>query len=141
MNKLYQYLQGEWRFYRTIEPHGHAQGIAQFSPMDNQENCLYYQEHGQFFQNEQQYFKMQRDYIYVCAENTIDIYHARTGIQGDFFLKVVFESYTTAAIATHLCQQDLYQATFSLINEQNFQVEYRVNGPKKNYLIHTKYQK
>lgn len=141
MSQFYQYLLGQWCFYREIAPHGHAQGIAEFLPMTNKENYLYYQEQGQFFPNNQQHFRMQRDYIYVCEENIIDIYHARSGTQGDFFLKLVFESNTPAAMATHLCVKDLYQAKFSLINTQTFQIDYHVEGPKKNYLIHTEYLK
>ena len=42
---------------------------------------------------------------------------------------------------THLCGEDSYACDFKIIDDKHFEVFYAINGPKKKYIIHTKYIK
>lgn len=139
MNTIYDYLKGQWHFHRKIIPHGYAEGMAIFTPVPENPNRLYYLEQGQFYLHHQQNFKIQREYIYNITENHIMIYHARAGQAGEFFIQLTFPYETREAQASHLCLKDFYHAQFYFLNEQSFQIDYQVKGPKKNYQIQTQY--
>lgn len=139
MNNIYDYLNGQWRFHRKIVPHGHAEGMATFTPIPGILNRLYYLEQGQFYLHHQQDFRIQREYIYEIKENHVLIYHARAGLAGEFFIQLTFTHETRKAQASHLCLKDFYHALFYFLNEQSFQIDYLVKGPKKNYQIQTQY--
>lgn len=141
MLDLYEYLQGTWEFERIIEGHGTAQGMATFKKHAVNPQTLNYQESGIFHNLAQQAFKVHREYIYQFEHEHIHVYHARCGEKTDFFFELLLNTEEQQGAGHHLCVQDHYQAFYQFINTHQFQLNFKVNGPKKDFLIETHYRK
>lgn len=139
--KLRQYLNGTWQLSRDISGShiAHATGLAMFEKT-NEFNELKYSEDVEITLSEGKTLNGYQHYIYRFQDdNKVDVYFA-DGVR-------LFHSLECSALdnkpehqATHYCQPDTYTTSYFFYDTM-FQIEHRVNGPKKDYISRTTYTK
>lgn len=133
--KIFQQLKGVWRLERFISPGGHMSGEATFAPISDieyhyTEQGILTLDHGDVIED------VKRSYIYKVKNETIQIYYNDGPDQGELFQVLVFYN-SNEAQAEHLCGADLYKSEYSFDFPSSFQITHHVNGPKKNYVSNT----
>lgn len=138
IKKIFDQLIGTWQMVRTFGTVGTGVGYAVFTP--SEPNRLTYRE----------------DLTLSCdgQENTYPVYQdygyhydphqnlmTKQFSNGRDFYPLIFDSDFTHATGTHRCLEDLYQAKYTFMDQQNFELIYRVTGPKKNYCLITQFTK
>lgn len=137
---VFNSLEGNWKLYRTLSNNGMMSGTAAFIRCDLNE--LFYRETGLFVPNTNAHtFKVYREYFYCYMKNQIHVFHAENNKPTNLLHTLEFITNSKAtfplqAQAHHVCSQDSYQALYSFFATQ-FQLQYKVKGPKKNYTITT----
>jgi len=136
LNKIFNFLHGKWIFQRTISEHGKVQGHACFNKINN---ChLHYFETGIFTDQNNNNYAIHQEYEYIFEDEKIAVYFCKNKTEKSlfYFLNFISPNYRQAT-GEHLCNKDLYQATYTFENSEKFILEYKINGPEKNYRIKT----
>jgi hypothetical protein len=142
---IFYNLHGTWKIKRHItnfvaqNSSGLVLGQAVFKQI--KAHTLYYHEYGSFITAEQE-FKISQEYVYVFNMLSQQIEkHFVKPLDTLFYLL----NYQNLGIFTgqHGCLQDYYlaQYDFGIKPRQEFNLEYKVYGPNKNYIATTHYQK
>lgn len=148
MKKIFENFKGNWIIKRLINDlhlnkSNYANGIASFTQSNNEIDCLNYIENGKLLLNEgNRSINFTRKYIYKIADNRIDIILDDGVTKGKLFQSLFFENDDEVLKGTeHICKLDKHNGTYIFIDEDNFYIEYTVNGPKINLFIRTEYSK
>lgn len=144
--QLFESLRGTWKLQRHLGVQGHMQGIAHFQPCG--EGTLHYQETGKVIMNHGKVFAAHREYAYVYDQHTIAVYFWNVAQQRPDRLlhKLQFHTIQIAnpllvATGTHKCVNDIYQAHYLFVDPQQFRLAYRVQGPRKDYMLTSHFKK
>ncbi len=150
---IFQSLKGSWKFERTfrhfpLKPHAlqqetepafspfiHMEGTASFNPITESE--FHYEEKGLLTVSEKKQFNATQNYIYRLESGQIQVYFNEKPPR--LFLSLQFVQ-DQVAEASHICSEDLYHATYNFLGQEQFSIHYRIEGPRKNYEIHTLYE-
>lgn len=160
-------LQGDWAFLRILKHRteasllhsgffeGIVSGTAKFTALP--QNTLLYQEAGEIKTTAGKTIKAKKEYIYLYNSRThqMEKHFSACGEDTGIFYSLNFqatmtqEGYIIAARGEHLCIHDRYQAAYLFKQDDysaesgltKFNLQYRVVGPKKNYISDTAYQK
>jgi len=137
-NAVFPYFLGDWTVQRVISGFGEISGQAKFKPSTERGECLDYKEAMVLPNSPNQQANAFRLYEYRITESGFDIFFADGATNGDLFLSFAF---TQASLLTchHLCIKDHYDATFEFLSENVFELSFTVDGPKKDYSIHTRF--
>ena len=137
MRKHFIGLKGKWNFQRRVNDLDAMSGHALFEILPEQPSFYWYFEEGIYKNLNQTFF---REYIY-CFENAdIFVFLARAKKKLGLLYKLEFIS-DIQATGQHLCEKDRYQALYTFQNNKQFKLKVRVNGPRKNDLIETVFNK
>jgi len=133
---LYDTLRGNWSVNRVINDrkgnqNGSFTGTAGFSGPDS---TLLYIEDGTLAIAGST-LRAQRRYHWVCEGNTAEVSYD----DGRFFHR--FAVIDGSATAEHLCGEDLYRASYAFRSASDWQVTWRVTGPRKDYTSVTSYRR
>jgi len=138
--KILQGLQGTWRLSRNISGShmAHATGTAIFEKTTHTDE-LKYSEEVEITLGEGTKFNGYQHYIYRLEDEKLNVY-----FDGDYrlFHSVDFSDSKNRHEhkASHYCQSDTYTTSY-FFGDSVFQIEHRVNGPKKDYISRTTYNK
>jgi aminopeptidase-like protein len=145
---LVNYFNGKWTFEREIvlsgaqKKYATATGNARF---EQGEGNMQYEETGKVFIVEaQQQSSFFRNYRYVFTEDGLDIYFNDSLTQNfNLYQHYIYnkESNTLAAKEIHVCNKDLYEGGFRLLNESHYVHTSVIKGPQKDFFITTHYHK
>ena len=135
--QIFNSLEGRWHFHRTISNFGTVEGEATFKRSATEKNLLHYREDGEWI-SKNGLNKVHREYLYQYQNEKISAYFAE---QKDRLLHTLEFQKNGLATAKHLCACDLYAATYQFHNPDEFELTYRVEGPKKNYTMTTLFQR
>jgi hypothetical protein len=129
-------LEGHWRLQRSIPATGKMSaatmnGTASFAKAGD--NALHYEEQGTLVQENGARFQASRKYVYRYKDEKISVFFAEE--QERLFHHLEFQG--NIAVASHLCICDQYDALYEFPDPHTFQITYFVKGPKKDYSIHT----
>lgn len=138
--QIFNLLAGSWQLQRQIYPQGKMTGFGIFLSKKTDE--LYYREEGVYAAPNNQQFQTHREYLYVYAEEAISVYFVEAGKRSNLFYTLNFyqpleKNILYQAIASHLCVQDIYQATYDFFDKDQFTLKFDISGPTKNYKIET----
>ncbi|REG82434.1 DUF6314 family protein [Marinomonas pollencensis] len=138
--EVLSYFLGDWKVERTISGFGDVSGEAHFHRHADNEQWLDFQEAMVLPGSEAHKPNAFRRYTYRMTEAGFDIYFSDGATDGALFLSFAF---TQASLLTshHLCIKDHYNAKFEFLSEQEFVLSFTVEGPKKDYSIHTRFIK
>ncbi|WP_034297415.1 DUF6314 family protein [Herbaspirillum sp. RV1423] len=143
---LYAYFNGHWTFARTMFGAddiliGAADGVAEFVPAENS-SSLHYKESGQLrLSADQRVVAFSRRFHYDIAGNMVRVAFA-DGIQaGQAYQSYRYDPTQRALLPmqTHLCIMDRYDGSYRLIDADHFDLYTRIEGPHKDYLLHTRF--
>lgn len=138
--EVLSYFLGGWKVQRVISGFGEITGQATFQVSDEHEQYLDFQEEMVLpsVQNSAQDQKPNafRTYQYRMTEEGFDIFFSDGATKGNLFLSFAF---TQASMLTshHLCIKDHYDAKFTFLSADQFELGFSVVGPKKDYSILT----
>ncbi|MBJ7449122.1 MAG: hypothetical protein JHC93_02045 [Parachlamydiales bacterium] len=138
--QIFDSLEGEWSFKRIIPNQGEINGRVVFHKENS--SCLKYREEGVFSTVHGDELNSYRDYYYTLNQDRIDIFFDKD--LKNLFQSLIFntnDTYPLKLRSSHLCSKDLYEGTYTFENAGQFNINYVVNGPKKNYTTYTVFKK
>lgn len=139
-NKIFfDSLSGNWQFERNVAPkNAKAQGQASYNKITN--DSLYYLELG-ILNIDDKKIDFKKEYYLLLNNNKIEIY--KTKNRQDFFHKIdlIKSNKRWSSFDIHKCQDDIYKIKYIVNSKNNFTIIYDVNGPSKNYILTTFYDK
>lgn len=159
--QIFENLLGIWSIKRVLGNYGTAEGIAKFTlqnqtgiPVNDSDNSsvtnsgnssdvINYREDLQvkydnnFGPNVENTAYKEYVYLYDKARDKI----VKQFTNGNLFYELSIDFDKQIAHGDHLCEKDMYKATYNFLNPQKFVLTYYVNGPQKHYLIETEFTK
>lgn len=151
--KILQFFIGNWDITRTIQSNSKlayieksekeinkvnevATGKAKFAKIDNLN--IFYREDLEVKYNNAN-MQAYREYKYSCEYGREIVKYFKEEGQNTYklFYKLNFTDDYSKAQATYKCEQDLYKATYIFSKPNGFILRYDINGPAKNYIIET----
>jgi len=138
-------LVGRWNFEREIHDHltcatQRVHGQVAYSILEPKLDSLRYREDGFLDLENGNTLEVFREYDYICAGNTLELYFVENGERTYLFLSLKFEKHESGywlATSDHLCIKDLYKGTFQIafdgLGASEVIMTYRVKGPAKDY--------
>ena len=144
---LHAYFLGNWRFTRSMlgsdaQRIGNADGDARFVAASP--SRLHYHESGQLrLLADQRVLTFSRRFDHEIAA---DLMHVRfaDGVQaGQAYQSYRYDPAQQALLplATHLCVLDHYDARYAMLGADRFDLHTRIEGPHKDYLLHTQFSR
>ena len=135
--KVFHSLRGGWRFERNIAGHGRMNGCAEFAQMSDED--LSYAENGVHELPGGEKLGFFQKYIYRLNEGNLLAYFA--DLRPFHALCLYPDGGILKAAAMHLCGADQYRGEYIFHDNNNFLLKWDVKGPKKNYVIETRYKR
>lgn len=159
--QIFENLVGIWSIKRILGNYGTAEGTAKFTPSNpNKTAANNLENRTENSSNENTLVIDYREDVHVKydsslgpnVENTaykeyVYLYDtARDKIikkftNGNLFYELSIDFDKQSAHGDHLCEKDMYKATYTFSSPRNFVLTYYVNGPQKDYLIETEFTK
>ena len=133
-------LAGKWTFNRSTNGFGDMIGSASILPLPNDFSILSYQETGIFVTPQGAGVPFYREYLYCLNKGVIEVYFSSHQKKQGLFHILTFSSANTAR-ASHPCGDDLYEATYTFLDDNTFTLRYDVKGPTKHIVIETVFKK
>ena len=129
---------GQYSYKRTISsPRTSVDGTACFK--QSRDNQILYREQGLYTlgETEQPCYQQQ---TFVVTKSTLCIYKNDLSLLHEFALDTLLE-FPIKLTHTHLCKNDRYALELVIHSFNTFSTSYRVQGPSKNYKIHTTFRR
>lgn len=144
MTSFIDYFTGKWKLSREIfiaqKLYATGVGEASFVAQNNFERI--YNESGKtLVVDTQTSIPFRRSFLYHFDNNLVSVFFNDGFDQGKLYQDYRHEKSTDQLVATcqHLCVADNYNGFYQLINQQQFYLETRIVGPKKNFDIQTSF--
>lgn len=144
---IFHNLVGTYAITRILGNYGTAKGIAYFiedkGHSSPHSRILYREELDVEYYGNTNRVKAFKEYLYSLEQNKIVKYFVNENNNGLFY-QLHFISNTplqdkVQAKGTHQCNLDIYQANYTFLNKNSFELSYKVLGPNKNYTIKTSF--
>lgn len=141
---LHAYFSGRWRFSRTMFGAddvliGEAEGAAEFLPVSGT-SLLHYKEAGQLrLAAGQRVVGFSRRFDYEVAGDMVHVTFADGMQLGQAYQSYRYDAMEQALlpVETHLCILDCYDGSYRLTDADSFELRTRIDGPHKDYRVHT----
>lgn len=140
--QILQDLRGAWILRRDIRPGvAHLHGDAVFAPAG--EGALAYRESGILTLANGGEFSSYRQYLYRSSGDCVVVEFADGPDIGKQFLSLRFSRTDSVVEASdvHICGDDIYHATYSILGPTAFEVIITVQGPAKAYELVSRYRR
>jgi uncharacterized protein DUF6314 len=141
--RLFRSLPGDWTLTRAILDIGTMTGTARFHRLEPA--LLHYREDGRLILRSGQSHQAYREYHYRLEDGLIRVCFTEPGVPKTLHIlrlaQASAQPWSCTATDVHLCGQDTYTGWYEFASEDRFTVEMRVAGPRKNYTIHTVYDR
>ncbi|WP_050477287.1 DUF6314 family protein [Herbaspirillum rhizosphaerae] len=142
---LYAYFSGNWRFTRSMLGVdnmliGEADGQAEFHP--HEAYGLQYKESGRLrLAADQRVVSFTRRFDYRVEDDIVHVAFADGMQAGQAYQSYRYDPAQKALLPleTHLCIADRYDGRYVLIDAGRFDLHTRIEGPQKDYLLHTQF--
>ena len=131
-------LAGSWSLDRVIAGEGRMQGLATFAPLDAE--SLAYREQGRLRLLNGTELEAMREYVFHKADRGFDVFFKETPPR--LFHTIELAASDGGALrgsASHLCNLDHYQSTYTFRDDGGFVIRHVVSGPRKDYTMVTTY--
>lgn len=137
LKNIFNQLLGDWALERHIQtPEGNAvlNGECIFTKIDDAR--LLCNESGILSINGKQ-IDTNRSYIYAFEDDRVTILYNDPHRKGDVLHDLTFQKQGHDYVATHchLCGQDTYDLTFTMLPDDSIRMNYVVKGPHKDYAM------
>ena len=135
--KIISSLLGSWSLSRSIDNGTSMAGTATFSDGGNRRYP--YVEHGTLQLADGQIVNAERRYIFEEAESGFAVLFAETPPRLFHRIALTREGANWVGDAVHLCNEDRYESRYEFRPDASFTVRHAVRGPRKQYVIRTRY--
>ncbi|MFJ9449407.1 MULTISPECIES: DUF6314 family protein [unclassified Herbaspirillum] len=141
---LHAYFSGRWNFSRTMLGAedvliGEADGTAEFLRVSDTP-LLHYKESGQLrLTADRRVVAFSRRFDYEIAGDLVHVAFADGMQAGQAYQSYRYDAVKQALlpVEAHLCILDRYDGSYQLIDTDQFELRTRIDGPQKDYLVHT----
>lgn len=130
-------LLGSWVLDRTVDDGSAMAGEANFVPRCD--DGVDYRERGLLTLPGGQSLDAERRFIFIENEGGFAVLFAETPPRLFHRVTLRRDGASLVGVATHLCSADLYETSYEFRPGEGFVVEHRVSGPRKRYVIVTRY--
>lgn len=131
-------LAGAWSFDRVIEAHGSVQGLAIFTPLDQER--LAYRERGRLRLPNGTELEAEREYLFRKRERGFDVFFKEAPPRHFHTIELAAsDGGVLSGSAGHLCDPDHYQSSYIFRGDGGFVIRHAVSGPRKAYTMITTY--
>lgn len=145
---LYRYFKGQWRLRRSMlgvdaQAIGEASGQAEFTAAA-EPSTLHYQESGRLrLVADQRVLSFSRRFDYRIDGADLHVAFADGMQAGQAYQSYRYDAAQAALLPleTHLCLLDRYDGRYVLIDADHFDLHTRIDGPHKDYLLHTRFSR
>lgn len=132
LNKL---LQGQYSFKRIVlSPEMSFDGVANF--IINSHNQIVYNEKGSCNKG----ITFQQKQFFQFGSSNLYIYKSDNSLLHQFSIDKNVE-FPIVLNHTHHCGEDQYSLEMTIYSEDSFSTLYKINGPLKDYTIHTSFSR
>ncbi|WP_341747494.1 DUF6314 family protein [Candidatus Tisiphia endosymbiont of Dascillus cervinus] len=144
---IFHNLVGTYAITRILGNYGTAKGIAYFiedkGHSSPHSRILYREDLDVEYYSNTNRVKAFKEYLYSLEQNRIVKYFVNENNNGLFYQlhfisNIPFQDKVQAK-GTHQCNLDIYQANYTFLNKNSFELSYKVLGPNKNYTIKTSF--
>jgi hypothetical protein len=136
VREIFDSLVGDWNIKRILNEELIAEGVATFKLIDV-DNILYREDLEITYPHISCINRTYKEYLYFYHRGKNMIYKAF--MDSTYFYGLEFDCDKSIAKGVHSCNQDYYKATYQILALDYFIVKYEVIGPKKSYIINTKF--
>lgn len=133
-------LEGEWFLHRRINGVDMMRGKASFVRGPQEEKNYAYREEGRYIPSSLKEVSFFKEYVYSLNQDVIEIYGALQAKKIGFLHTLEFGG-SSIGTGAHACGSDMYYATCERITETCFRLLYKVEGPRKKYVINTLFER
>ncbi|MGH8906082.1 MAG: DUF6314 family protein [Egibacteraceae bacterium] len=141
--RLFCSLPGDWTLTRAIPDIATMTGTARFHQLEPA--LLHCREDGRLTLSSGQSHSAYREYHYRLADGLIQVCFAEPGVPRILHTLRLAQAgdqlHSCAATDIHHCGNDTYTGRYEFPTDDRFTVEMRVVGPRKDYSIHTTYDR
>ncbi|WP_375318880.1 DUF6314 family protein [Candidatus Tisiphia endosymbiont of Oplodontha viridula] len=141
---IFYNLVGTYTITRVLGNYGTAKGVAYFiedkERLYSKHPCILYREELDVnYHGNSSKVRALKEYLYSLEQNKIVKYFVNEN-NHTLFYQMHFTSNTPCqAEATHQCNLDIYQASYIFLNEDYFELSYKISGPSKEHTIKTSF--
>ena len=136
---LLQQLNGTWAFERNSPGQATMTGTAVIAAIAPDLSA--YEERGTLTTAEGRTFQFARKYRYRATEKSFDILFDETPLRLYQSVSLVARNGGWRGSGFHLCSPDEYRSDYSFDPPDLFMTTHNVTGPRKSYLIETRYRR
>jgi hypothetical protein len=131
-------LAGEWTILRRIRGQGRFVGVAQVAALGPER--FSWRERGVLTLISGERFAAFRDYIYILRQEParLEIRQGGPALRGEALHDFQIVGWNARAHHVHLCGADRYAARMVWLSPRAFRLAYRVQGPRKDYVMATR---
>ena len=140
--QVFVFWEGVWTLRRHFEGSyaGTFEGEAEFTAEADGMLAYHYTEQGELTDAEGKQFGARQNYRYQLAADKIQVLKQEVSDWTPMHdLEFHMEDDIAVARHTHQCGQDYYEAVYRIDFSGQWELAYRVIGPKKDYCIHSLY--
>ncbi|HUN49137.1 MAG TPA: DUF6314 family protein [Stellaceae bacterium] len=131
---------GLWTLERRIAGHAAMRGTARFAPLPG--GGIEYREEGELRLATGEQLDATRSYRFRALSNGFAVFFAEAPPRLFHEISLVLRSDgSLAGEARHLCAPDLYLSEYRFAPDGQFSVRHAVRGPRKDYMISTRYRR
>jgi len=133
-------LAGSWSFDRIVKGKGTMQGIATFTPLDQER--LAYREQGNLRLLNGTKLQAEREYIFSKSDTGFEVFFKENPPR--LFHAISLSTRAGGGLggnAGHLCNLDNYRSTYTFLPDGKFVIRHVVSGPRKEYTMTTTYSR
>ena len=133
-------LAGSWSFDRIIEGQGIMRGVATFTPVDA--GSLAYREQGRLRLLNGTELEAGRAYVFCRADRGFEVFFKEAPLRLFHVISLsASEAGALSGAASHLCNLDRYQSSYTFRDDGSFVIRHVVSGPRKDYTMVTTYDR
>lgn len=137
--ELLRQLSGRWIFERQTPGLASMSGIAELTALGP--DLSTYVEHGTLKMATGGSFAFSRRYRYLATENSLDILFDEEPPRLYQSVRLAENGDGWSGSGYHRCAEDDYRSSYSFELPHGFVTSHRVVGPKKDYVIETRYRR
>ena len=134
VNDVFAQLPGSWTQTRSITPGGTYHGTALFTRIHD--NTLQYREEGALTTDQGHTGEVFRSYLFKRIGDRIEVLFDEAEPRLFHELSIDHQG---RAEADHKCGDDFYKSVYQFMSRDEFKITHTVTGPRKNYVMETKY--
>jgi Family of unknown function (DUF6314) len=144
--RVFSILAGRWQFDRIVPGVASLLGQASFAPVGRTPSSLRYKEQGDLRLDAGSTYAAACRYLYCLLGARIVIEFADGANRGAVLHDLSFaasriDARVLVAHHRHSCWPDNYELAMRIAGSDRFETHYRIAGPRKNYEMHTVYER